>query len=62
MMEATQRAEVEQLIELAEEVELNEWEEEFLHSIRNQLANPLWTPTERQLEKLEEIAAKRAPF
>lgn len=58
MMDTDERDEFEQLLDQAEENIRSEWEEEFVASLRDQAANPFFKPTDRQWEKLEEIAGR----
>jgi hypothetical protein len=56
MMDEAERAEFENLLARAAENIRSEWEEEFVDSLSEQSENPFWQPSDRQWEKLEEIA------
>jgi hypothetical protein len=58
MLTADERAELEELIDLAVENMRSDWEHEFVRSIEDQFDNPFWEPSEKQREKLRQIAER----
>lgn len=58
MLTADEREELEDLIELACGNTRSGWEEQFVQDMRDKSNNPFWRPTERQWEKLQEIAER----
>ena len=62
MMTEGERAGFQDLLDLAEENIRTEWEQEFIDDMTRKALDPFWSPTERQWEKLEEIASGPPPF
>ncbi len=58
MMDREERDEFESLLEQATQNAASDWEIEFVDSLEEQAENPFWKPTERQWEKLEQIAGR----
>jgi hypothetical protein len=58
MLTADEREEFDNLLLDATDNARSDWEEEFVESMRSESKNPFWEPTERQWEKLREIAER----
>ena len=58
MMNTSERDRFDDLLADAELNARSDWEHEFVQSLAEQAENPFWEPTERQWEKLEEIAER----
>jgi hypothetical protein len=52
------KTEFERLLDQAEENARSDWEHEFVDSLIQKSKDPCWEPTDRQWEKLEELAAQ----
>ena len=50
------------LLELAADKARTEWEERFVSDLNERRKNPFWEATERQWEKLQEIAERDESF
>ena len=56
MMDEIEKRELLDLLDMAEENARSDWEVEFVESLLEQAENPFFEPTDRQWEKLQELA------